>query len=223
MELLAQNAKMKKSSKNSEYTVYNFGIPAFMSRTGLKTCPNAGSCVAGCYAKQGAYNFSNVKNAYEERLAATLSDNFEAMMVEAIEEKITIAEKKNKKVLIRVHDSGDFYSQEYADKWRHIASYFNADENVHFYAYTKQVDLMKSFKYWPINFRLVYSLGGKQDRLIDAAKDFHSRVFETKDELLRNNYADASDNDLVTALGDNVKIGLVYHGSKKYSSTRWGK
>jgi hypothetical protein len=57
--LLAQNSKIAKSA-TAEYVVFNFGIPAFRSVTGMITCPAAGVCGkrGGCYALQGPYRFS---------------------------------------------------------------------------------------------------------------------------------------------------------------------
>ena len=56
MELLTQNSKLKKTSKEFGKRVFNFGIPAFADpETGKRTCPFAGSCAKICYARKGAY------------------------------------------------------------------------------------------------------------------------------------------------------------------------
>ena len=54
-------------------------------------------------------------------------------------------------------------------------------------------------------------------------KHFHSRVFESIEELTAAGYVDSSENDSVAATTTNNKIGLVYHGAKNFSNTRWGK
>ena len=62
---------------------------------------------------QGAYSWSNAKPAFQFRYLATKSNDFVDDM---------IAEIKKKKVdILRVHDSGDYYSREYIDKWMEIA------------------------------------------------------------------------------------------------------
>ena len=67
MNLLTQNTKLKKTSKVLGLRVFNFGIPAYKSASGKLTCPMADECVKFCYAKKGAYIWSNVKPAFEKR------------------------------------------------------------------------------------------------------------------------------------------------------------
>lgn len=215
MSLLSQNRKMKKTSDN-DIVVYNFGIPALKSETGLSTCPNAGLCAVGCYAKSGAYLWDNVKNAYEKRLAATLQSDFVFNMQKEIE---TLLKKHNtKKLVIRIHDSGDFYSAEYLAAWFNIMQKFPI---VTFYAYTKMVSLIKG-RMIPNNFTVIYSYGGKKDHLINPLTDRHSQVFDSIASLQAANYVDVSTNDLL-AIGANPRIGLVYHGAKSFKNTLWNK
>ena len=213
--LLTQNKKIKSSSTDS-LTVYNFGIPALISDTGLKTCPMAGKCAIGCYAKSGAYVWSNVKQAYEKRLAATLQADFSEVISEDIEK--ILSKKSTKNLVIRIHDSGDFYDLGYFEKWFKVMVRF---PQVKFYAYTKMVEMFKG-RFLPSNFTLIFSLGGKQDALIDQNTDRHSRVFETVNELESAGYVNASHDDML-ALTQNGKVGLVYHGAKSFKNTSWGK
>jgi hypothetical protein len=221
MSLLKQNSKMVKSGKNDK-VVFNFGIPAFISKqTGIKTCPNAGACAAGCYARSGTYNFSNVANAYENKLKATLSDDF----VDVINAEIKLIQVKNKgkKVYIRIHDSGDFYSLEYWSKWQSIIEKNSA---VEFYAYTKQVEMFKSqaIEHKSLNnFTLIFSMGGLQDHLIDRNTDRHSMVFETLEKLETEGYNNSSDDDLQAIEPNKTKVGLYYHGNKSFKNTLWSK
>ena len=210
---------MKKSSQNG-IDVYNFGIPAFMSRTGVKTCPKAGVCATGCYARGGSYLYPNTVNAYESRLELTQSNTFIDLMVAEVKFKTLRAYSKGNECLIRIHDSGDFYSPEYWNKWKHVV---NQCQSTKFYAYTKMVQFFKSQNDIPHNFRLIYSYGGLEDKLVNRSKDFHSMVFSSDVDLQTQGYSDASNDDLVAALGSNHRIGLVYHGLKKYSNTKWNK
>lgn len=205
---LVRNSKIKKSAKRT----FNFGIPAYQSSTGMKTCPNAGACATGCYALAGAYRFSNVAQAFERRLTATLSDEFIGQMLSDID--------RQRAERIRIHDSGDFYDEAYLDRWLSI---IRARPQVEFYAYTKMVSLFKRREAdLPANFTVIYSFGGTEDRLIDVDRDRHSLVFESTAQLKACGYADASKQDDV-ALGANPKIGLVYHGTKNIENTNWGK
>lgn len=199
MNLLTQNSKMKKSGDR----VFNFTLPALM------TCPNAGECARGCYARQGAYTWSNVSAKHMRNYEASQTVEFIGAM---------ITEIRGKRVRrVRIHDAGDFYSREYALKWFKI---MEALPDVGFYAYTKQVEMFKRELFErPKNFRLIFSYGGKQDAMIDVELDRHSQVFKHVDDLHRAGYIDASKDDSL-ALTNNHRVGLVYHGANK---KEWGK
>ena len=114
---------------------------------------------------------------------------------------------------VRIHDSGDFYSEDYMLSWFRIAE---AVPSVRFYAYTKMVVLVKkAYKNGlvPDNVRLIQSLGGVADRFIDTNLP-HSRIFHTIEELHAAGYADASESDKPAAFGDSPNVGLVIHGAK---------
>lgn len=215
--ILSQNAKMKKSSQNG-IDLYNFGIPAFKSQSGILTCPNARQCATGCYAQSGTYRFKNVVNAYEERLKLTQDANFVPIMIAEINAKSVPSKAKGNKCIIRIHDSGDFYSKDYANNWLKI---IQSCSDTQFYAYTKMVQLMSQLEI-PSNLTLIYSLGGSEDHLVDCQKHRHSKVFQSETALIEAGYSDASQDDTV-AFGPNLKIGLVYHGSKNYAKTAWSK
>jgi hypothetical protein len=220
-KLLSQNAKMRKSSELAGVSLWNFGIPAFQSNTGLKTCPMATACVSGCYARQGAYIWDNVSQAYETRLKLTQSGHFIPLMVKQIETKLKTAKRRGLELVIRVHDSGDFYSDVYQQIWYCIAAKM---PEVQFYAYTKMISQSKrldTIGLRPSNFKLIYSFGGKEDSLIDTAVDAHALVFPTEVELAANDYVDVSQNDMLVFTTN--KIGLTYHGVKGYSKTTWDK
>ena len=220
MGLLTQNGKMRKSSLDG-LTVVNWTIPAFQSVTGLKTCPNAGLCAAGCYARSGTYRFGNVVSAHEAKLALTQTETFVSEMIAEINSWLKKRSVKNLKV--RIHDAGDFYSLEYFQKWIAIMRHFETEKRVSFYAYSKQVEMIKAFGPLPVSFRVIFSFGGKQDAKIDLESDFHSRVFESLDALQAAGYVDGTQDDLIAAIGASPKIGLVYHGAKSFDNTKWNK
>ena len=218
MNILTQNAKMKISSQNG-IDVYNFGIPAFQSETGFRTCPMAGACATGCYARSGTYRFKNSINAYQERLNLTQSKHFVDIMVAEITVKYLKSFSKGNQCIIRIHDAGDFYNRVYLTDWVMI---MEKCPNVRFYAYTKMVAMFEDCKaVFPSNFRYIYSFGGKQDSQIDTNNHYHSKVFQSETELLAASYIDATQDDMVAALGVSKRIGLVYHGVKNYTNTLW--
>jgi hypothetical protein len=200
MNLLTQNAKMKKTSKENNAKIFNFSIPAYKTKDGKITCPFADSCVKYCYAQKGNYTrFPVVKELMEQKYKISKTDNFIPLMNEEI--------RKKKATHVRIHDSGDFYSIAYLKKWLTIA---NDNKEVIFYAYTKSIKFFINGLKLPKNLKIIFSEGSKTDNLINTAKDRHARIFKSKELLNASGYIDASNNDL-KAITDNKKVGLVYH------------
>jgi len=201
------NAKLGKG----KYKIVGFGIPADYNfndgKRNRNTCAGAKDCRDVCYAKQGMYLFSNVKAARNKALEQTLDSGFVTL---AIADLTKLA--KNGYNVVRVHDSGDFYSQEYLNKWYSIAK---ALPNLVFYAYTKALNL-DLWKDKPSNFRLIQSLGGRWDSKIDLSKP-HSRIFTDHNVRIANGYVDGNVSDEPAFEGE-VKIGLVYHGNRNMNN-----
>jgi len=186
--------------------VWVWSIPALRATlpTGeiVDTCPNAGVCATPCYARHGTYNFSNVRAAHTRNLVASMSSQWATEMISEL--------KANKFIgaWIRIHDAGDFYSEKYALDWCEIAA---ATPVAMFYAYTKEVELFKRLSAEsriPKNFVLIYSLGGKQDYLVDRETDRHCEVFADSAALIAAGYHDQAEDDRLAVLGPN-RVGIV--------------
>lgn len=201
MNLLTQNSKLKKTSKVLGLKVFNFGIPAYKSASGKLTCPMADECVKFCYAKKGAYIWSNVKPAFEKRYELTKTSDF------IVEMNAEILKKKPQ--YVRVHDSGDYYSKAYLQKWIEIAIH---NPDVRFYSYTNMVEMFKNTEL-PDNYDVIYSMSGKQKDMIDQTVDRHARIFSNSVELLKFGYVDTSEVDLYATKWFNKtnKVGLIIH------------
>ena len=201
MNLLTQNSKLKKTSKQLGVRVFNFGIPAYKSASGKLTCPMADGCVKFCYAKKGAYIWSNVKPAFERRYELSKTDAFVDKMYDEI--------VKKKPDYVRVHDSGDYYSKKYLNKWIDIANLF---PEVKFYSYTNMVQMFLDTDL-PENFDIIFSDSGKQKHLIDKLKHRHTKIFAIHSDLKKAGYTDASSIDLMATKWFNKtnKVGLVFH------------
>lgn len=201
MNLLTQNSKLKKTSKVLGLKVFNFGIPAYKSASGKLTCPMADECVKFCYAKKGAYIWSNVKPAFEKRYELTKTSDF------IVEMNAEILKKKPQ--YVRVHDSGDYYSKAYLQKWIEIAIH---NPDVRFYSYTNMVEMFKNAEL-PDNYDVIYSMSGKQKDMIDQTVDRHARIFNNSIELLKFGYVDTSEVDLYATKWFNKtnKVGLIIH------------
>jgi len=202
MNLLTQNSKLKRTSKELNLRVFNFGIPAYKSASGKLTCPFADECIKFCYARKGAYIWSNVQPAFEKRYQITKQDDFINQM------SVEIAKKKPD--YIRVHDSGDYYSKEYLRRWLQIAA---IHPRIKFYSYTNCVEMLKSVEL-PDNYDIIFSDSGKQKHLIDQKIDRHTRIFHSHTELISYGYMDASKIDLYATKWfnkDNNNVGLIIH------------
>jgi len=201
MNLLTQNSKLKKTSKELGLRVFNFGIPAYKSASGKLTCPMADECVQFCYAKKGAYIWSNVKPAFEKRYHLSKTIEF----IDAMNAEI----KKKRPDYVRVHDSGDYYSRSYLAKWITIA---NQNPSVRFYSYTNMVDMMHKANL-PENYDIIFSDSGKQKHMINKEVDRHTKIFKNSNDLVRAGYADASSVDLMATKWFNKtnKVGLIFH------------
>jgi len=203
MNLLTQNAKMKKTSLENNTKIFNFSIPAYKTKGGKITCPFAKECVKYCYAQKGNYTrFPIIQELMEKKYNISKQDNFVELMTNEI--------KKKKAKYIRIHDSGDFYSIKYLNKWVQIAK---DNKKVIFYAYTKSIKFFVDGLLLPKNFKVIFSQGSKTDKLINIKEHRHARIFmgaNAKNDLLNAGYIDASNNDL-KAITSNKKVGLVYH------------
>ena len=203
MNLLTQNAKMKKTSIKNNTKIFNFSIPAYKTKAGKVVCPFAGGCQKYCYAQKGNYTrFPIVQELMEQKYKISKTEEFIPLMNEEIQKK--------KAKYIRIHDSGDFYSIAYLLKWIQIA---NENKDVIFYAYTKSIPFFKGAINKPDNLKVIFSEGSKIDSLIDVKKDRHARIFKGSNalnDLIGAGYVNASDNDL-QAITENKKVGLIYH------------
>jgi hypothetical protein len=111
---------------------------------------------------------------------------------------------------VRVHDSGDFFSQDYFDAWAEVA---RRRPHTTFYAYTK------SLPYWvarlgqlPPNFVLTASRGGRHDDLIERHGLRSARVVYSEAEAARLGLPiDHDDSHAMTNGGD---FALLIHGTQ---------
>jgi hypothetical protein len=111
-----------------------FGLPAGKAYS----CPGATSiCESVCYAGKLEKVFPTVKKNLLhnwELLKDADHDTMEALLTEMIEEFIVDCERRNAKMLFRIHWDGDFFSDEYAFAWKHVIL---NHPNVQFWVYTR--------------------------------------------------------------------------------------
>ena len=97
--------KKLKSTKALKFLIWN--LPA------VKTCPFATeSCKRLCYARKAERVYPSVLPCREKNFQASKSPDFVEKVIEIIKK-----EKDNRVLVVRIHESGDFYNKEYAEKW----------------------------------------------------------------------------------------------------------
>jgi len=203
------NTKMDATmGKHPDMKLASFSMPA------LYTCPNANECKEGCYAQQGRQMFSVVLNAYQENRAMFDDDTlWEQLQGELMVHRVQ-ARRMHKTAYVRIHDSGDFFCQEYLDGWIDLMRLF---PEVRFYAYTKMVDMMHSTEL-PDNFTVVMSYGGLEDRLIEDSD--RQAIVVPKDFRLPEGWVDGTEDDWYASQPAFRRIALRYHGhsSKEFQT-----
>jgi hypothetical protein len=187
--MLTQNSKLKKAN------IWSFNLTPVVTCPGSSKEPTSPCC--SCYGSKGCHTmYKNVSKGWDKNLTESQGNSFIKNMI------LEIRTKKAK--IVRMHATGDFYSQDYLEKWFEIA---DQCPDVLFYCYTKSLHLDWSMK--PKNMTMVQSLGGQFDSLIDWEKPV-AHVFPNKEALEASGYTNGSDNDLVAALGFK-RVGLIKH------------
>jgi len=241
MPLLTQNGELK------PHHIFNFAIPAFWVRIDgkvFKTCPNAGACATVCYARNGSYMFSNVLAAHTRNLMLTLNEpehfaelvcgelskrKFQPSGIPRVlpegaviaEDDTWMSEWANKGgAAVRIHDSGDFYSLDYLRLWFKIA---RLNLSVLFYAYTKEVAMLKEYGHEaPLNFRWLYSTGGLQDDLI-VDTDRRADVFVNEDAIRDAGYVSQEASDLLAILLPTNLVGIIANNIPRFNKKMAGR
>jgi hypothetical protein len=191
--------------------IFTWSLPALAAKlsTGknMLVCPSAGVCANLCYARSGTYNFSNVKAAHTRNLELILDNpiGWKNRLNEELKSKRYQGGKS-----VRIHDSGDFFSDLYFELWLDIA---HNNPDVFFYAYTKEVAMVKRYEL-PKNFVIIFSMGGTQDHLVDKENDRHADVFPSLEALQEAGYTDQEESDLLAATLPTNKIGIVVNNIK---------
>lgn len=134
--------KLLKHGNAKLHNTLVFSLPAGKSVCGME-CP-------GCYAMKFQRLYPNVLPYRERSLEASKSSDFVSRIT------ADIASFRKPFSHLRIHESGEFYAQEYIFKWAQIAQ---AHPHITFYAYTKR---LKDFDFTSLtslpNFVLINSL-----------------------------------------------------------------
>lgn len=129
---------------NKGFLIWN--IPA------VKTCPGCTKiCATKCYARKAEIAYPDALPSRERNLEDAKMESFADDMIYTIGRKVR--RSKTFKGFFRVHESGDFFNQEYLDAWKRIASAF---PSIKFLAFTKSFHL--DYSDIPANLQIVMSI-----------------------------------------------------------------
>ena len=208
------NDKIKKT--------YTFSLPAGWSCPGALTCLSKADRFKGGVTDGPQAQFRCFAASEECRLTEVRMirwHNFELLKAAL---QVSISETTNLILsalpqdakTVRVHVSGDFFSESYFLAWLEVA---RLRPDIHFYGYTKSIPtLLKYRDQMPTNFRFVASLGSRFDNLILTNNLKHSIVIKSDAE------ADALgleiDHDDSHAMYGEKSFALVIHAAQPKGS-----
>lgn len=148
---LSNGNKKLVSDSNVRFLIWN--IPA------VTTCPfRTAACERACYARTAEKVYPGCLPSREKNFIASKQADFVDRMVATIDNYMQRKAYRNaKEIRFRIHESGDFYNQVYADKWIEIARRTSNYRNLVFLAYTKSFPYFDG-KSLPSNFQLLASI-----------------------------------------------------------------
>jgi hypothetical protein len=120
------------------------------------------------------------------------------------------------KKLVRIHESGDFWTENYLKAWLMVAAQRPQQT---FYAYTKSLGMWYNLKdLIPSNFYLTASYGGTLDYMLDRYADVYQRIaYVVYTEQQAAELGLEIDHDDSHCLGDKP-FALLVHGSQRAGS-----
>lgn len=212
---LVLTARLLEEMLGEKVTIGSFNLPAIV------TCPGAMDCMTYCYAMQGRFAMSRTQAIRFRNLISLkeCSDMVKLLTKEFISWIVGNVGDDGVAVL-RLHDSGDFFSQEYVNAVAEAVERTRGmlpallDHDVKFipYAYTKSLNLDLS----PLvsaGVRLTQSHGGKFDHLIDESLPI-AQVF-AKGAGIPDGWIDGQSEEYADTLAilGHKRIALSYHGN----------
>jgi hypothetical protein len=214
--LLSKGNTNAKTAKNELETFILYLAPA-NTLSGFNLCPFASDgCKASCLFSAGRGAFSNV---YQSRLNKTKFWGFDRanFYIQLAEEILTISRKaKTEKVAIRLNGTSDIDHLDLLKRYTGID--FLSFENLLFYDYTKNANIIK--KYLGTNYKLTFSLSEKNKEKaaellalgVNVAAVFKSFLPTT---FLNSNVINGDETDLRYFDPSGVIIGLKAKGKAK--------
>jgi hypothetical protein len=200
-----------------------FSLPSGHSCPFAKDCLSKANRITGkvtdgkdtkfrCYATSSESAFPSVRKQRWHNFDLLKSKDW-SEMVGIIEASLNAVNLKKIK-LVRIHESGDFFNQDYFDAWITIAQMY---KDLTFYAYTKSIQYwIKRKEIIPSNLKLTASYGGRQDASIATYKlKSNTVVFSTKEAKDKNLKVDHNDK---LAWSQDESFAVLLHGTQPKDS-----
>ena len=194
-----------------------------------KTCPGALHCksfaavdingkrsivdgketIFRCFAASSEVQYDQVFNNRSDNMQQVVNAIQDGSIVDLIDDSIKLHITKTIK-LVRIHESGDFFSLEYLLAWLEVAE---RNPSIKFYAYSKSLEYFVDLEL-PSNFYITASKGGKFDHLIDHFERYSVVV---ADEQEAESLGLSVDHDDSHCFGDKP-FALLVHGTQPKGS-----
>ena len=180
---------------------------------------SAGVCASLCYARVNTYRFPAVLAAHTRNLERVVDDlpGWRDDMVAELG-----ARRYRGGKWVRIHDAGDFFSDEYLVAWLEIA---RAVPDVTFYCYTREVGRFRRLVEGaaPGNFLWVYSLGEKEDHLVDRERDRHCDVFPSVEAARAAGYMPQSEDDRLCVTLPTNRVAVIANNIPQFRRRQGGE
>ena len=120
---LSHGNKKLVSHENNALLIWN--LPAVI------TCPyRTAHCEGLCYAKKSETAYPETLPARMRNLEISKNPDFVERMIFTIKTELSRPSNKNRKIVFRIHESGDFYNMTYVKKWLEIMNYFKNNKKI---------------------------------------------------------------------------------------------
>lgn len=216
------NKKLQKLAKElgiSKRAIYSFDLPAG------HTCPGAKDCLSRanrhgngikdgphtrfrCYAASAEVMYKHTREMRWDNL-----DNVRKALrrgPDICAQRLLGALPSRAKV-IRIHTSGDFFSEAYMRAWFIVA---RECPDLHFYAYTKSLKVLDRVRdLIPANMHINISMGGKFDAMVDSFSLPRAHVVASELVALRRGLK-VDTTDGIACSNNTDDFALVVHGTQ---------
>jgi hypothetical protein len=220
----------KGSNAKLDSSTWTFSLPAGWSCPGANDCKACADPDTGRIMDSGRQKFRCYAATMEMRPSVRESRwrNFKLLQNASLERNgmfdIILNSLPKNASKIRVHVSGDFFSQAYFNAWMQVAE---AAPWTRFYAYTKSLGMVKhyinsGFKI-PGNFVITASIGGVWDNLWPELEAANNKQLKSCTVVFHPSEAEElgleiDHDDSHACIADGKSFALLLHGTQKAGS-----